>query len=77
MVTLNRPNALNAVNGELSTIVGEAMERAESERDIRVVVLTGSGDRAFCVGAGLKAISRTGRSCSSGACTTAFQLPAT
>lgn len=58
LITLNRPTALNAINAELSTIVGNALERAEADHDIRVVVLTGSGDRAFCAGADLKAMAR-------------------
>ncbi len=58
VVTLNRPEARNAVNAELSQGLGEALERAEHETDIRVVVLTGAGDKSFCAGADLKAISR-------------------
>jgi crotonobetainyl-CoA hydratase len=58
VVTLNRPEARNAVNGELTRLLGEALERAESDPEIRVVVLTGAGDKTFCAGADLKAISR-------------------
>ena len=56
-ITLNRPDAMNAVNAELATGLGEALARANQDSAVRVVVLTGSG-RAFCAGADLKAISR-------------------
>ncbi len=58
VVTLNRPEARNAVNAELTQGLGDALERAEHEAEIRVVVLTGAGDKSFCAGADLKAISR-------------------
>ena len=58
VLTLNRPEARNAVNAELTQGLGDALERAEHETDIRVVVLTGAGDKSFCAGADLKAISR-------------------
>ena len=54
-LTLNRPHALNA---ELSAVVGVALEEADHDRDIRAVVLTGAGDRAFCARADLKALAR-------------------
>ena len=57
-LTLNRPHALNAVNAELSAVVGVALEEADHDRDIRAVVLTGAGDRAFCARADLKALAR-------------------
>lgn len=58
VVTLNRPEARNAVNSELTQGLGDALERADNDADIRVVVLTGAGDKSFCAGADLKAISR-------------------
>ncbi len=58
VVTLNRPEARNAVNGELTRLLGEALERAEADPEVRVVVVTGAGDRTFCAGADLKALSR-------------------
>jgi len=56
IITLNRPKALNAVNGALSTALGNHLEQAENDDEVRVVVLTGTG-RAFCAGADLKAIA--------------------
>lgn len=58
VVTLNRPEARNAVNGELTLGLGNALEEAENDVEIRAVVLTGAGDQTFCAGADLKAISR-------------------
>ncbi|MDQ1131016.1 enoyl-CoA hydratase-related protein [Microbacterium sp. SORGH_AS_0888] len=57
VVTIRRPEALNAVNAAVSTGVARAMELSESDVDIRAVVITGAGERAFCVGADLKALS--------------------
>ncbi len=48
-VTLNRPEALNAINRTMFTEIGQALDDAEKDQNIRVVVLAGSG-RAFCAG---------------------------
>ncbi len=56
LITLNRPRALNAVNGALATAVGNHLEEANNDDDVRVVVITGAG-RAFCAGADLKALA--------------------
>jgi crotonobetainyl-CoA hydratase len=58
IITLNRPEARNAVNGDLTLGLGTALEQAENDVEIRAVVLTGAGDQSFCAGADLKAISR-------------------
>lgn len=60
VLTLNRPDALNAVNAALATAVGSALSAAAQDDQVRVLVLTGAG-RAFCAGADLKEIS-AGRS---------------
>jgi enoyl-CoA hydratase len=52
-IRLNRPHRLNAVVQQLYDELNAALDRAESDRDVRVVLLTGEG-RAFCVGADLK-----------------------
>ncbi|MGQ4618961.1 crotonase/enoyl-CoA hydratase family protein [Nocardia sp. R7R-8] len=56
ILTLNRPESLNAVNSALATAVGNALEDIAGDPDIRVAVLTGTG-RAFCAGADLKALA--------------------
>ena len=58
VITINRPEARNAVNGAVSTAVGDALEQAQNDAAVRAVVITGAGDKSFCAGADLKAISR-------------------
>ena len=58
LITINRPEARNAINGSVSLAVGNALEQAQNDPEIRAVVITGSGDKSFCAGADLKAISR-------------------
>ena len=53
-LTLNRPHRLNAVSLPLYERLVAELERAEADRKVRCVVLTGNG-RAFCAGADLKA----------------------
>lgn len=55
VITLNRPAAMNAVNGALSTALGEALAELDADDDLRVGIITGRG-RAFCAGADLKAL---------------------
>ena len=58
LITINRPEARNAVNGAVSTAVGDALQRAQDDSEVWAVVITGAGDKSFCAGADLKAISR-------------------
>lgn len=60
MVTLNRPAARNAVDAALAAGLEQAVRETEGDRDIRAVVLTGAGDKAFCAGADLKAVAADG-----------------
>lgn len=53
-VTINRPEARNAVNQAVSAGLAEAWDRVESDDDITVAVLTGAGEVAFSAGADLK-----------------------
>ena len=54
VVTLDRPGAMNAFNYELLVDLGQITESIRINPDIRVVLFTGAGDRAFSVGADLK-----------------------
>ena len=53
-VTLDRPEALNAISTELAVDLAEAVEPLATDPGVRAVVLAGAGERAFCVGADLK-----------------------
>jgi enoyl-CoA hydratase len=57
VVTMNRPEARNALSGEMMEIMREAWDRVDGDRDIRACVLTGAGG-AFCAGADLKAMTQ-------------------
>lgn len=59
-IRLNRPERLNALNGEMFGALAEAWRALDADPAIRVVIVTGTG-RAFCVGADLVAPSVTGR----------------
>ena len=57
-LTLNRPEARNAMSPALVRELGEALARLEADPEARVVVLRGAGERAFCAGADLKGMFR-------------------
>jgi enoyl-CoA hydratase/carnithine racemase len=54
-ITLDRPEKLNAVTPEMLGALEDALAAIEADEAVRVVVLTGSGDRAFCAGADINA----------------------
>jgi len=56
VVTIDRPERRNAVDGPTAEALLAALERFEADDDARVMVLTGAGGIAFCAGADLKAI---------------------
>jgi enoyl-CoA hydratase/carnithine racemase len=53
-VTLDRPEARNAISTELAGTLAGVFEAFGTDRTVRAVVLTGAGDRAFCAGADLR-----------------------
>ncbi|GGS26444.1 enoyl-CoA hydratase-related protein [Streptomyces griseoviridis] len=53
-ITLNRPEAMNALNVETKVALREAARAAAQDDAVRAVLLTAAGDRAFCVGQDLK-----------------------
>jgi enoyl-CoA hydratase len=57
VVTLNRPEVANAMDPETMAAFGTALTDAEHDDDVRVVVITGAGDRAFSAGMDLKAFA--------------------
>jgi enoyl-CoA hydratase len=54
VVTMNRPQALNAFNTEQLDRLGAAIRAIGQDRTVRVVILTGAGERAFAAGADIK-----------------------
>jgi enoyl-CoA hydratase len=60
VITIDRPDRRNAVDGPTAVALGEAYDRFAADDDARVMVLTGAGGVAFCAGADLKAIDTFG-----------------
>ncbi len=59
MITINRPERLNAFRAKTILELGEALEAAADDEAVGVVVLTGAGERAFCVGGDVSDPTRT------------------
>ncbi|MFK0299722.1 enoyl-CoA hydratase/isomerase family protein [Brevundimonas sp. NPDC090276] len=57
MVTLNRPEKHNALNAEMMVRLAEAWDEIAQDDSVRVVLLTGAGERAFCAGADLGSLA--------------------
>lgn len=60
-ITINRPDKLNALNSKVLSELSEAIKTAESDRDVKAVILTGSGEKAFVAGADIKELSSLNR----------------
>jgi enoyl-CoA hydratase len=61
VVTMNRPEALNAFNNEQLDLLGAAIHTLGNNRRVRAVILTGAGDRAFAAGADIKTMAALSR----------------
>jgi enoyl-CoA hydratase/carnithine racemase len=59
-ITINRPDARNAMSPDVIKGLHESIALAKSDESVRVVVLTGAGDRAFCAGADLTGMTGSG-----------------
>ncbi len=57
IITINRPEARNAINGATSRAMADALDACEEDDAIRAVVITGAGDKAFSAGMDLKAVA--------------------
>jgi len=57
LVTINRPDARNAVNGDVAQGIGQAVQQTERMAEVWATIITGAGDKAFCSGADLKEVS--------------------
>ena len=56
-ITFNRPKALNALNSDLLSEFGQALDEIAANDDIRVLILTGSGEKAFVAGADISELA--------------------
>jgi len=55
-ITINRPNVLNALNMQALQEISSSLDDAEEDETVKVIVITGAGDRSFTTGLDLKAI---------------------
>jgi enoyl-CoA hydratase/carnithine racemase len=53
-ITINRPEKRNAINGDVIAGIAKGYRTAHDDKEVRVIVLTGAGDKAFCAGADLQ-----------------------
>lgn len=59
-ITINRPNALNALNSEVLGELKACFEQMEKDNDVKVIILTGSGEKSFVAGADIsEMVSKT------------------
>ena len=59
VLTLNRPEKMNAFTGKMMYEIIEAFDITDADDDVRAVIMTGAGDRAFCAGADLSEGAKT------------------
>ena len=60
-ITIDRPQVLNALDVPAKERLGAIWQEVAEDAQMRVAVLTGAGDKAFCAGSDIKEINRTGR----------------
>ncbi|MFP4033827.1 MAG: enoyl-CoA hydratase-related protein, partial [Desulfococcaceae bacterium] len=60
IITFNRPKALNALNNALLTEFDEALDAVMADEEIRVLILTGAGEKAFVAGADITELATFG-----------------
>ena len=53
-ITINRPDKRNAINKDVIEGIREGYRRAHADPEVRVIVLTAAGDKAFCAGDALQ-----------------------
>jgi len=59
-ITIDRPEVLNALHLPAHLEMQRALDDYDADPDLRVAILTGAGERAFCVGTDLKSLAKTG-----------------
>ena len=53
-ITLNRPEAMNSINESVRELLPACVQSADADPEVRVIVVRGAGERAFCAGADIK-----------------------
>lgn len=66
IVTLNRPDAMNALSADLRNQLAQAVDALEADSQIRVMILTGAGEKAFTAGLDLKELGASQESAALG-----------
>ncbi len=61
-ITLNRPQVLNALTHDMVRMIEQALDNWERDEAVRLVMIEGAGERAFCAGGDIQSLYRTGRS---------------
>ena len=59
VLTLNRPKVMNAFTGRMMYEVIDAFDKADADDNVRAIIVTGEGERAFCAGADLSEGDKT------------------
>jgi len=59
-ITLNRPDKLNTLTLEMTRQLQEAVHQANADDEVRILVLTGMGDKAFCAGSDIRTLDQYG-----------------
>lgn len=59
-ITINRPEKMNAMTDPMYAAIGEAIQQAEDDSDVRCIVVTGAGERAFSAGHDLLEFAEAG-----------------
>lgn len=62
LITINRPESLNALNAKTISELSEALNILENDSECRVIIITGSGEKSFVAGADIKEFSDFGQS---------------
>ena len=60
LVTINRPKSLNALNAKIITELSQSLDELEADTTVRVIIITGSGEKSFVAGADIKEFSDFG-----------------
>lgn len=60
-ITLNQPDRMNAMSNDMMRGLAESLDRCWDDDEVRAVVLTGAGDRAFCAGGDVKGMAARGK----------------